>query len=185
MTQGKLDRLRESCSFPAVIQIRLPEADDTIVSTRPGEVAFYEVDFQVGLRLPIHPTMRRILAHYNVCPVQLAPNEWRSMVGTLVLWQFKKFDISLNEFRHLFGLFNNPRLDSGWLYFKARPKLTGTMLAIDKFKSSDEYKGAVEGATSSYFGKSFDLCKKKIGILHPNGEDEEEDKDVSDTNPPQ
>ncbi|GFZ03502.1 hypothetical protein Acr_16g0001260 [Actinidia rufa] len=71
LTQGELDHLRESCSFPAGIQIRLPELDKTVMSTRPGE-----------------------------------------------------FAISLNEFKNLFGLFNNPKPDFGWLYFKARPKKT-------------------------------------------------------------
>ncbi|GFZ19843.1 hypothetical protein Acr_28g0005480 [Actinidia rufa] len=44
----------------------------------------------------------------------------RSYIDT----EFKKFAISLNEFKHLFGHFNNPRPDSGWLYFKPRPKRT-------------------------------------------------------------
>ena len=52
MTQDDLDRLRESCSFLAGIQTRLLEDDETIVSTRQGEVAFYEVAFHAGLRLP-------------------------------------------------------------------------------------------------------------------------------------
>ena len=62
--------------------------------------------------------------------------------------------------------------------------------AINEFKSLDECKEAVEGVASLYFGKGFDLCKKQIGILHPNldiqdlqinldliDEDEEEEKD--------
>ncbi|GFY81552.1 SAUR-like auxin-responsive protein family [Actinidia rufa] len=65
------------------IQIRLPETNEIIVSTRPDEVAFYEVAFQ-----------------------------------------FKKFALSLNEFRHLFDLFNNLKPDFGCLYFKVRPNLT-------------------------------------------------------------
>ena len=40
--------------------------------------------------------------------------------------------------------------------------------AINEFKSLNEYKEAMEGAISSQFGKGFDLCKKQIGILHPN-----------------
>ncbi|GFZ02251.1 hypothetical protein Acr_15g0008590 [Actinidia rufa] len=83
MTQGELDRLKKSCSFPSGIQIRLPEADETIASTRPGEVAFYEVafyevTFQADLSLSIHPTIRRILAYYNICPAQLS-NAWQSI----------------------------------------------------------------------------------------------------------
>ena len=45
MTQGELDRLWKSCSFPVGIQIRLFEIDETIVSTHPGNVTFYEAIF--------------------------------------------------------------------------------------------------------------------------------------------
>ena len=61
VTQGDLDLLIESCSFPTWIQTRLPEDDETIVSTRPGKVPFFEATFHDGLHLPIHPTIRRIL----------------------------------------------------------------------------------------------------------------------------
>ncbi|GFZ17514.1 ubiquitin carboxyl-terminal hydrolase-related protein [Actinidia rufa] len=99
MTQGDLDRLRESCSFPSGIQARLFEDDETILSTRPGEVAFYEAAFHAGLRFPIHPTVRRILHFYNICPAQLVPNAWRSVVCTLVVWRYYRRALSLNEFR--------------------------------------------------------------------------------------
>ena len=70
--------------------------------------------------------------------------------------------------------------------------------AIEEFKSSDDFQEVVEQATSKYFGEGFDLCKKKISILHPDldildiqidpdlvDEDEEEEKNVTDTNLPQ
>ncbi|GFS30824.1 hypothetical protein Acr_00g0014360 [Actinidia rufa] len=95
MTQGELDRLRESRSFPAKNQIRLSEADETIA---------------------------RIMVYYNICPAQLTPNAWQSVVSTVVLWQFNKFALTLNEFRNLFSLFNNPKPDFRWLYFKVRLK---------------------------------------------------------------
>ena len=69
-------------------------------------------------------------------------------------------------------------------------------LAIEEFKSSNDYKEAVEKATSSYFDESFDLCKKKIGLFQPNldiqdlqidpnlvEEGKNEEKDEPDTNP--
>ena len=74
VAQGELDHLRESFLFPAGIKIRLPAVDETIVFTHLGEVAFYEVTFQSGLHLPIHPTMKRILQYYNIYPAQLDPN---------------------------------------------------------------------------------------------------------------
>ncbi|PSS08000.1 Platelet-derived growth factor receptor beta like [Actinidia chinensis var. chinensis] len=45
MTQDEQDCLRETHSFPPSIQIRLPEEDETIASTCPGKVAFYEAAF--------------------------------------------------------------------------------------------------------------------------------------------
>ncbi|GFS43646.1 hypothetical protein Acr_00g0086170 [Actinidia rufa] len=108
----------------ALTSIRLHETNETIASTRPSEVAFCEAVFQAGLRLPIHPTIRRILHYYNICPGQLAPDAWRRVIDVVLLWQFHKFALSLNEFRNLFGLFNPPKLDFGWLYFKARPRKT-------------------------------------------------------------
>ena len=77
MTQGELDRLQKSCYFPTRIQRRFTKAGETIVSTRLGEVAFYEATFQARLRLHIQTPLRIILAFYNVCPAQLPPNAWR------------------------------------------------------------------------------------------------------------
>ena len=74
MTQDDLDDLRETYSFPVGIQARIPEEGETILSTRPGEVAFYEAVFPAGLRLPIHPIIKRILNFYNICLAQLSPN---------------------------------------------------------------------------------------------------------------
>ena len=74
MTPDDLDRPRESCFIPSNVQIRLPEAGETIGYARLGEVAFYEAAFHAGLHLPIHPTIRMILQPYNICLVQLVPN---------------------------------------------------------------------------------------------------------------
>ena len=80
MTTNELDSLKESCSFPSNVQIRMPKEGETIVSTRSGD----EVAFQAGLRFPIHPTIRMILQIYNICPAQLVPNIWRSVIYAIV-----------------------------------------------------------------------------------------------------
>ncbi|GFY91077.1 hypothetical protein Acr_07g0012730 [Actinidia rufa] len=48
MTQGDLDRLQETYSFPLGIRMRIPGNSETILSTGDGEVAFYEAVFSVG-----------------------------------------------------------------------------------------------------------------------------------------
>ncbi|GFS38938.1 hypothetical protein Acr_00g0060360 [Actinidia rufa] len=102
--------------------VRLLDEGETIISTRPGEVAFYEVAFPAGLRFPLHPTIRLILQFYNICPAQLVPNAWRSIACSMALWRVYKYTLSLSEFRNLFSLNSNPKPDQGWLYFKARNK---------------------------------------------------------------
>ena len=37
-------------------------------------VCFFEVAFKNGLRFPLHPFIKGVLQHFNVCPSQLAPN---------------------------------------------------------------------------------------------------------------
>ncbi|GFS45589.1 hypothetical protein Acr_00g0096950 [Actinidia rufa] len=119
MTQAELDKLGSTYSFPLGIRLRIPGDGETILSARQGEVAFYEAAFQAGLRLPIHPTIREILVHYNICPAQLSPNAWRSVICSLVIWRHFKRHMSCDEFRYLYSL--SPLPDSGWFYFKARP----------------------------------------------------------------
>ena len=82
--EDELTFLRDSYSFPLSVQIRLPEEDETIASTRSGEVAFYEAAFHSGLRLPMDPVIRRILYFYNICLAQLVLNAWRSLVHPVV-----------------------------------------------------------------------------------------------------
>ncbi|GFZ00893.1 hypothetical protein Acr_14g0005280 [Actinidia rufa] len=54
MTQDKIDCLRESCYISLGIKIRLLEANETIVSTRSGELAFYEAAFHE----PVQPLQK-------------------------------------------------------------------------------------------------------------------------------
>ncbi|GFZ12852.1 hypothetical protein Acr_23g0012370 [Actinidia rufa] len=114
---------RDTYSFPSGVQIKLPDEGETITSTRPGEVAFYEAAFPAGLRFPVHNTIRLILQFYNICPAQLVPNAWRSIACSMAfVVAVYRYSISLSEFRNLFSLNSNPKPDQGWLYFKARNK---------------------------------------------------------------
>ena len=39
-------------------------------------VCFFEVALDNSLRFPLHPFIKGVLRHFNVCPSQLAPNGW-------------------------------------------------------------------------------------------------------------
>ena len=53
MTLKELILLRESYYFPQGVQIKIPEEEETITSTRLSEVAFNEAAFHAGLQFPI------------------------------------------------------------------------------------------------------------------------------------
>ncbi|GFS34733.1 hypothetical protein Acr_00g0035630 [Actinidia rufa] len=88
MTQGILDHLTKTYTFPAKVQARIPAKGETILSSRPSKVAFYEATFPVGLKFSVYPTIKRILNFYNICPAQLSLNAWRCVICVLVIWQF-------------------------------------------------------------------------------------------------
>ena len=48
MTQDDLDHLRKSCSFPPEVQAKIPEDDETILSTRPSKVDFIRPLFMLA-----------------------------------------------------------------------------------------------------------------------------------------
>ncbi|GFY86849.1 hypothetical protein Acr_05g0004880 [Actinidia rufa] len=88
----ELDKLGSTYSFPSGIRLWIPGDDETILSARQGEI----------------------------CPAQLSPNAWRSVICSLVIWRYFKRHMSCDEFRCLYSL--SPLPDSGWYYFKARPE---------------------------------------------------------------
>ncbi|GFZ09079.1 hypothetical protein Acr_20g0008870 [Actinidia rufa] len=111
MTLEELDALRETYSFPSRVRVRLPEEGETITSTRPDEVAFYEAAFFAGLRFPIHPTIRLILQFYNICPTQLVPNAWRSIVCSMAMWAGIQLYFKSRNKKTLLGEYPNVK---GW-----------------------------------------------------------------------
>ncbi|GFZ21447.1 hypothetical protein Acr_29g0006090 [Actinidia rufa] len=122
MSQAELDNLGATYSFSPGVRLRIPRNGETILSARQGEVAFYEAAFLAGLRLPIHPTIRKILIHYKICPAQLSPNAWRSVICSLVIWRHFKRHMSCDEFRCLYSL--SPLLDLGGTTSRRGPRRT-------------------------------------------------------------
>ena len=113
MTPEELDLLGETYSFPQSVHVRLFEENETILSARPSEVAFYEASFQAGLRFPIHPTIRLILIFYNIYSAQLVPNAWQSIASAMALWRVYKYSMTISKFRNIFSLNSNPKPNQG------------------------------------------------------------------------
>ena len=66
---------------PPGVRIWIPDVLTFYAASVPGIVCFFEVAFDNGLRFPLHPFMKEVLQHFNICHSQLAPNGWGILVG--------------------------------------------------------------------------------------------------------
>ena len=94
-------------------------------------VCFFEVAFDNGLRFPLHPFIKGVLQHFNVCPSQLSPNCWGILVGLLVF--FKDRSLGVPSIALFLYLFSAKETAKGFLYFSRR---TGAPLVISDLPSS-------------------------------------------------
>ena len=66
---------------PFSVQVWSPDVLTSYVVQVPKMMCFFEVAFENGLRFPLHPFIKRVLQHFNVCPSQLSPNFWGILIG--------------------------------------------------------------------------------------------------------
>ena len=84
---------------PPGVRIWTPDVLKFYAASVPGMVCFFEVAFDNGLHLPLHPFIKRVLQHFNICPSQLAPNSWGILVGLLAFFRDRGVDVSSPESR--------------------------------------------------------------------------------------
>ena len=59
---------------PFGVHVWCPDVLTSYVVQVPKMVCFFEAAFENGPRFPLHPFIKRVLQHFNVCPSQLSPN---------------------------------------------------------------------------------------------------------------
>ena len=116
---------------PPSVRVWTPDVLTFYVASVPGMVCFFEVAFDNGLRFPLHPFMKGVLQHFNVCPSQLAPNGWGILVGLLAF--FRDRGLSVPSVALLLYLFSPKETTEGFLYFSRR---RGAPLVITDLPSS-------------------------------------------------
>ena len=90
---------------------------DDVVSVQ-KMVCFFEVAFDNCLRFPLHPFIKGVLQHFNVCPSQLVPNGWGILVGLLAF--FRDRGLGVLSVALLLYLFSPKETAEGFLYFSRR-----------------------------------------------------------------
>ncbi|KAK0604654.1 hypothetical protein LWI29_017877 [Acer saccharum] len=86
-TVSVLSRLRHDFNIPDDVELYLPIEDYDAYTPPPGHLPIHVAAFDGGVRLPLHPTLRRALCAFGLAPMQLVPGFWRNLVGFLVLWR--------------------------------------------------------------------------------------------------
>ena len=116
---------------PPGVRIWTPNVLTFYAASVPGMVCFFEVAFDNGLRFPLHPFMKGVLQHFNICPSQLAPNSWGILVGLLTFFRGRRLGVP--SVALLLHLFSPKETTEGFLYFSRR---SGAPLVISDLLSS-------------------------------------------------
>ena len=89
--------------------------------------------FENGLRFPLHPFIKRVLQHFNVCPSQISPNFQGILVGLLVV--FRDRGLGVPSIALLLES-NVKEAAKGFLYISKR---SNAKLIISDLPSSHKY----------------------------------------------
>ena len=116
---------------PFGVRVWSPDVLTSYVVSVPKMACFFEVVFDNGLRFPLHPIMKGVLQHFNVCPSQLSPNGWGILVGLLVF--FRDRGLGAPSIALFLYLFSTKETSEGFLYFSRR---SGAPLVISDLSSS-------------------------------------------------
>ncbi|KAL2527107.1 Plus3 domain-containing protein [Abeliophyllum distichum] len=147
MVEEDLTKLREEYRIPSDIDLILPGPNERACFSRRGCTALHLNAFVSGMRLPLHPMLRRILRAYALAPTQVAPNGWSQMVGGMYLWFRHSFgmEMPLHVFQTVYQPRKLPRKkgkeeEVGWYYFcpwgSHKPLVTGCPSSIKQWKES-------------------------------------------------
>ena len=97
-------------------------------------VCFFEAAFENDLRFPMHPFIKSVLQHFNVCLSQLSPNNWGVLVGLLVVFRDK--GLRVPSIALLLDFFSVKEAVEGFLYIS---KCFNAKLIISDLSSSHKH----------------------------------------------
>ena len=100
------------------VRIWCPDILTSYVVSVPKMVCFFEAAFENRLRFPLHPFIKSVLHHFNVCPSQLSPNFWGVLVG--LLFFFRDKGLGVPSIALLLDLFSVKEASEGFLYIFKR-----------------------------------------------------------------
>uniref|UniRef100_A0A2N9EXQ6 Uncharacterized protein n=1 Tax=Fagus sylvatica TaxID=28930 RepID=A0A2N9EXQ6_FAGSY len=136
VNQEDINRMRGRYQIPDDVVLRIPDPDERACCPKyEGDVMFYEVDFQAGLRFPMQLFVRQLLDYLSLASGQVAPNGWRTIISCMVMWKVNsngREDLTVDEFLFCYEPYQIALSPSFWT-----------------FKHRDMYNRIVQGLPSS------------------------------------
>uniref|UniRef100_A0A2N9EJY2 Uncharacterized protein n=1 Tax=Fagus sylvatica TaxID=28930 RepID=A0A2N9EJY2_FAGSY len=99
-----IGRIRSRYQVPEDVVLRIPNSDEHVCS-HVEDVTLYESTLTAGLRFPVQPSIRELLDFLSLAPGQVAPNGWRVIISSMVMWKESSDgldDITVEEFLYCF-----------------------------------------------------------------------------------
>ena len=87
---------RTHYQIPDHISIPLPRKKEKCYTRMTADVDMYDAMLTARLRLPLTALYRQLVDFMGLSVSQIAPNAWRTFIGTEVLWV--NYQLSLDEF---------------------------------------------------------------------------------------
>ncbi|KAB2617611.1 hypothetical protein D8674_013480 [Pyrus ussuriensis x Pyrus communis] len=86
-SKEQLETLRQSCSIPSSVGMRLVCDEELSTKLPKGYVMFYtQILVTLGVKLPLHPWLQNVLSLIGYAPGQLNPGFWDTLVKFYIIW---------------------------------------------------------------------------------------------------
>ena len=84
-TTDTLAQLKRVYKIPDAIRLSLPHQGYDVYTPPTSCLLIHVAAFECGVRLPLHPSISRLLVALGLAPQQISPGFWKNLTGFLVL----------------------------------------------------------------------------------------------------
>ena len=155
-SKADVKHIRHQFHLPATITTRAMSAEERSTRPPPSQVAFNKAIMKHGARLPLHPLVRGVLAHWGLAPSQLNPNAYKIMAGMHIFWRvWFTEDVTMEEVCHLYKP-SSKKSEAG--YFFLAPWEKKKILMTNLSSSCEGWKDR-----NFWVGGDFDPCGSEEG----------------------
>ncbi|KAM1944810.1 hypothetical protein ACFX15_013004 [Malus domestica] len=85
--EKQLEALRQSCSIPRSVVMRLVHHEELSSEPPKGHAMFYtNILLTLGVKLPLHPCLQRMLSFIGYALGQLYLGFWDTLIGFYIIW---------------------------------------------------------------------------------------------------